>query len=876
MSNRNKTNLMVFFLLFSFSIVAYPQTPRETYQYPDLQPAALINNELTINCISYIEDQRLVGEYNALLIPRNNSFPFRFETIRITPTSGCDQFTRYSDGVLTGTALVHNESSLDLPYKYTLTLEKINNDNNYEFLIDSASLYRITEGFKNISGTYGNSINLSYQGFSHLSAIEFRDAQTNGLLTAWNPLAKNDSFEFVPVETGTWTVELIDHTLKQVDYFTVTYADESTISPVETMSIITDFSPNNGKAGDTITLTGANFSPTLSGNIVKINGIPATVIAAAETQLVIGIPANATSGAITVMVNGNKVTTPSDFTVINTTSCGESGENNSCFDPNLRRIVLNGTVISTDLAEVKIDNNVATITAAGTYTLSGTLTDGQIIVDTEDDANVTLILNGVNLTSSISAPLVVLNANNTILVLAEGTENYITDGDSYIFEDSAEDEPDATLFSKSDLVIDGKGSLTVNANYNDGIKSKDGLTITSGNITVNSVDDGIQGKDYLIVADGNIIVNAAGDGLKSSNDEDSNLGYITIEKGNLNITSGADAIQGETNVTITDGQLILNSGGGSNATISDDASAKGIKATTAITINGGTFSINSADDAIHANENITINEGDFTIASGDDGIHADLVLAINNGEIDILNSYEGIESSSITLNGGIIHIISSDDGVNAAGDVDNSNGNVDNSNNVNNFNPGRFGPPGGPSSGNNSLAINGGYIVVNANGDGLDVNGSATMTDGIVIVNGPISNNNSAVDYDAAFNISGGYLVAAGSSGMAQAPDRTSSQYSVLINFNSSIPAGTLIHIENSEGEPVVTFAPNKNYQSIAFSSTQLLNGSTYNVYYGGSSTGTVTDGLYEGGIYTPGTKYTSFTISSVVTSIGSTRLFPN
>lgn len=355
MNNRNKPNLIVFFLLFSFSIVAYPQTPQETYQYPDLQPATLINNELTINCISYIEDQQLVREYNALLIPQNNSFPFRFETIRITPTSGCDQFTRYSDSVLTGTVLVRDESSVELPYKYTLTLETINNDNNYVFFIDSTSLYRVIEGFKNISGTDGNSINLSYQGFSHLSAIEFRDAQTNGLLTAWNPSAKNDSFEFVPVEIGTWTVELIDHTLKQVDYFTVTYADEATIFPVETMPIITNFSPNNGKAGDTVTLTGANFSPTLSGNIVKINGIPVPVIAAAATQLIINIPVDATSGAITVTVNGNRVTTSSDFTVINiTSSCGDSGENNSCLDPNLRQIVLNGTAISTDSAEVKI------------------------------------------------------------------------------------------------------------------------------------------------------------------------------------------------------------------------------------------------------------------------------------------------------------------------------------------------------------------------------------------------------------------------------------------------------------------------------------------------------------------------------------------
>jgi hypothetical protein len=103
---------------------------------------------------------------------------------------------------------------------------------------------------------------------------------------------------------------------------------------------------------------------------------------------------------------------------------------------------------------------------------------------------------------------------------------------------------------------------------------------------------------------------------------------------------------------------------------------------------------------------------------------------------------------------------------------------------------------------------------------------------------------------------------------MAHAASQSSSQYSVLITFNSSIQAGTLLHIENSEGEEIVTFTPSKNSQSIAFSSTKLTNGSTYNVFYGGSSTGTATDGLYEGGTYTPGTQYTSFTISSMVTVV--------
>jgi hypothetical protein len=181
-------------------------------------------------------------------------------------------------------------------------------------------------------------------------------------------------------------------------------------------------------------------------------------------------------------------------------------------------------------------------------------------------------------------------------------------------------------------------------------------------------------------------------------------------------------------------------------------------------------------------------------------------------------------------------------------------------------------------SGNQFLYINGGYIYVDSLGDGLDVNGGAVMTNGVVIVNGPTSSINGALD-TASFNITGGFLVAVGSSGMAQATSTSSTQCSVLVNFVDDSPwrpspivhpAGTLVRIQTSTGEDVVTFRPTKEYSSIAFSSSALTMGSTYTVYYGGSVTGaTVTDGLYTGGTYTPGTSHDSFTISSMVTTIG-------
>jgi hypothetical protein len=152
-------------------------------------------------------------------------------------------------------------------------------------------------------------------------------------------------------------------------------------------------------------------------------------------------------------------------------------------------------------------------------------------------------------------------------------------------------------------------------------------------------------------------------------------------------------------------------------------------------------------------------------------------------------------------------------------------------------------------------------------GDGIDSNGSIAMTGGVVLVDGPTANDNGALDHSS-FKMTGGFIVAAGSSGMAQATSTTSTQYGILLTFNTTLPAGTLVHIQNSSGEDVLSFVPTKQYSSVAFSSQKLVKGSTYDVYYGGSSTGTVSDGLYRDGTYTPGTKFASFTISGVVTNV--------
>jgi hypothetical protein len=683
--------------------------------------------------------------------------------------------------------------------------------------------------------------------------------------------------------------------------------------------------------------------------------------------------------------------------------------------PGGAQITLNGSSITVDGSGVEVYDAIAVIASSGTYTITGTLTDGQIVVAATDDAVVILVLAGVTIHCSDNSPILILTAASTIIVLQQGTVNHLTDGTPYSNVDT-NGEPDAALFSKADLFIRGGGSLLVDAVNNDGIKSKDGLTIEGGTITVNSVDDGITGKDFVVVENGDITIDAVGDGLKSTNNADATKGSITIETGSIDITSGADAIQVETNVTINGGEITLLSGGGSSAVLGADATAKGIKAPVSlhivggdisvnaaddalhtngtmtidggtfslstadeamyadadigingggisilksndaikcvtltigagtvtikstddgiigtgaitvqdgtITINaggdgmrssnddatgtghidivdgilnitagsdgiqaetnvvisggqftlttgggsnavigatatakgikgtlnftttGGTFSINAADDGLHSNGTMVIGGGEFTVASADDAIHADTSIRIDEGNINITKSYEGIESKSITVNGGTTRLVSSDDGINTS---DGS----------------------GAMSGNWPFYMNGGYVAMNASGDGLDANGPVTMTGGTLIVHGPTRNDNGALDYNT-FKNTGGYVVAAGSSGMAQAPGGTSStRYAVLINFASTLAANTLCHIQKSDGTSVLTFKCSKTYQSVGFASPLLTNGSTYSVYTGGSCTGTATDGLYDGGTYSGGTLYKTFTITGLVTQVG-------
>jgi hypothetical protein len=512
-------------------------------------------------------------------------------------------------------------------------------------------------------------------------------------------------------------------------------------------------------------------------------------------------------------------------------------------------ITLDGATISVDGAGATVSGSTVTITAAGTYAISGTLNNGQIVVTADDTSLVQLVFDGMSIANSEDAAIVISDARRAVIWLADGTVNSVTDGATY----PADVDQNAAIFSKSNLSIAGDGTLLVSGQHNDGLTSKDGLVIAGGHITVTAPDDGIRGKDYLVVRGGTIEVTAGGDGLKSDEDGDAALGYVVVADGNIDITADGDGIQAETDALLAGGTLLLRSGGGSSATIDTSLSAKGVKGTISVVVDAGDITVDAADDGIHSDSLVVINGGTITISTGDDGLHSDAFLVVNSGDITVTESYEGIENTEgdMTINGGRIHVTSSDDGINVAGAGD----------------VGRPGP--GMSAGIYHLYVNAGYIVSDAKGDGVDVNGSIAMSGGCLLIHGPTVDFDSAIDYDGSFSMTGGFLAAAGSVGMAQGPGSSSAQYSVLLTFGSIQAAGTLVHIQSRAGDAVLDFVPSREFRSLAFSSPRLESDITYDVYLGGTATGDLTDGLYQGGTYTPGSLAGSFEVSASANPAG-------
>ncbi len=314
----------------------------------------------------------------------------------------------------------------------------------------------------------------------------------------------------------------------------------------------------------------------------------------------------------------------------------------------------NASSASGDGAEV--ENDTVTITKEGTYILTGSLSNGQIVVDAADDAKIQLVLNGVDITNESSAAIYVKNADKVFVTTASGTENTLSVTGEFVQTD--DNKIDGAIFAKSDLTLNGAGTLTICSAYGHGVVSKDDLAVTSGTYVITAAEQGISGKDSVRIADGIFTIEAGTDGIHSENEDDTTLGFVYIAGGTITISANDDGIHAETSATILGGEiditksyegiegLVINiSGGETNIISSDDGlnaaggadqsgnggmgGGMGATEVCAITISGGTLSINASGDGIDSNGSLTISGGTITVSGPTDS---------GNGTID----YNGI------------------------------------------------------------------------------------------------------------------------------------------------------------------------------------------------------------------------------------------
>ena len=428
-----------------------------------------------------------------------------------------------------------------------------------------------------------------------------------------------------------------------------------------------------------------------------------------------------------------------------------------------------GTAVCSSDA-VRIDGGRITLLDEGVYLISGTLTDGQIVVDADSTDKVQIVLNGADITSGTSAAVYCLEADKVFLTLAWNSENSLVNGGTFTAID--DNNIDATVFSKTDLTLNGTGSLTVTSPAGHGIVSKDELTITGGTYTVTAARHGLSGKDSVAVAGGSFTIASGKDGIHAENADDASKGFLYIADGSFAVDAQGDAVSASGELQIDGGSYTLTAGGGSAGvtmragdtmqrpgfrdfsaaqsssgaadTAEDTESCKGIKADGALTVNGGAFELDTADDAVHGGGDVSITGGAWTIRTGDDGIHADANLVIQAGTFSIPYCYEGVEGQSVTIDGGALDITACDDGINAAGGADSSGmdfgfGKQD-----------RF-----AADGTCFISINGGTITIVSDGDSIDSNGNLTVNGGTLDLTCS-GNGNTAIDTNGTYTNNGG------------------------------------------------------------------------------------------------------------------------
>lgn len=472
----------------------------------------------------------------------------------------------------------------------------------------------------------------------------------------------------------------------------------------------------------------------------------------------------------------------------------------------------NFTVTSNTSDGVTQSGSVYTITKAGEYTVAGLLSEGQLIVDAGDEGEVTIVLNGTSVTCSTGSPIYVKNASEVKIKSEENSFNEVIDNRTETTEDSSDDAGNAAIYATCDLKLVGKGALVVTGNYNNGIQSKDNLSIKNVIVKVTAVNNAVKGNDAVDIESGNIIaISAKGDGIKTSNSSISNKGnqkgIVTITGGNIDIYAACDGIDASYGADISgDGNLNIytdtyseyseevTSSGSSSGTSAGHGSS-GNKTAYANTVSyvaasdtitnapggfgggnmGGMDGQNGGNKAggdrlgmpgdfnesgnssgqsystkgIKAESEINISGFTINISSTDDGIHA-------NSDSGVLETGED-GKGTIVINGGSITISSGDDGMHADKQLDVNDGYI---NVVTSY------------EGLEAITINlnGGKIYVYATDDGINACTGDEKTSPIVNVTGgyidvtTTSGDTDGIDSNGNYVQTGGFVLVKGGS----------------------------------------------------------------------------------------------------------------
>lgn len=623
--------------------------------------------------------------------------------------------------------------------------------------------------------------------------------------------------------------------------------------------------------------------------MIKLNKIKRNCVAAVILTMCLMTAGCAKNSTSTTTASGGETTITSGITKEDTdVTHADDAEN--------YRVSITGnfTVTSDTSDGVTQSGSVYTITKAGEYTVAGLLSEGQLIVDAGDEDEVTIVLNGTSITCSSGSPIYVKNASEVKIKSEENSFNEVIDKRAEATEDSSDDAGNAAIYATCDLKLVGKGALVVTGNYNNGIQSKDDLSIKNVIVKVTAVNNAVKGNDAVDIESGNIIaISAKGDGIKTSNSSISNKGkqkgIVTITGGNIDIYAACDGIDAAYGVDISgDGNLniytdtyseyseeVTSSGSSSGTSTSRDSSANKtasantvsyVAASDTIANAPGGFGGNKAGGdrpgmpgdfnesgnssgqsystkGIKAESEINISGFTINVCSTDDGIHA-------NSDSGVLETGED-GKGTIVINGGTITISSGDDGMHADKQLDVNDGYINIVTSYEgleamtiNLNGGKIyvyatddGINACTGDGKTSPIINvtGGYIdVTTASGDtdGIDSNGNYVQTGGMVLVKGGSSSGNvsGSIDVDGTVTITGGTCVALG--GICETPVNSVNAYVLnSVSFSSE-----RYSLKDSSGKEVISFTVDSTFSNGWICSDTLVTGTSYTLYRGSDS----------------------------------------